>query len=155
MAGRDTLTHVVVRLLQRTSKCISRAQAGRPGAHSLKLTCTGKWPLCSGRLPMLTPAYRPLCASPCSCGGPLTGSSANPWSSSTFQTQVRSRRVTGSRHEYGPGWLSSCSTWDLFSTATAAGMELRYSGVALRVHSQFNLYKCFYTHTVVKQLSLS
>lgn len=76
--------------LQRTSKCISRDQAGRPEAPFHKPMYTDKWPLCSGHLPMQTPACRPPCASPCSCGGLQIGSSASPWNSSTCQTQVHS-----------------------------------------------------------------
>lgn len=75
-------------LLQKTLRYISRDQAGRHEAPFLKPMCTGKWPLCSGLLHMLTPAYRLLFESPCSFGGHLIGSSVSPWSSSTCQTQV-------------------------------------------------------------------
>lgn len=83
-----------LRLAQRTSKCTSRDQAGRPAAPFHKPMYTDKWPLCSGRLPMRTPPCRPPCASPCSCGGLPIGSSASPWNSSTCQTQVH-------RHSWG------------------------------------------------------
>ena len=86
----STVTHIAPRLPQRTLKCISRDPAGRPEAPFLKLTYTDKWPLCSGHLPMPTPACRPPCVSPCSCGGLQIGSSASPWNFSTCQTQVHS-----------------------------------------------------------------
>lgn len=74
--------------LQKTLRCTSRGRAGRPEAPSRKLTCTGRWPSCSGPLRTRTPACRHQCASPCSCGGLPTGRSASPWSSNTFPTQM-------------------------------------------------------------------
>lgn len=110
-------------LWQRTLKCISRDRAGRPEAPFLKLMCTDKWPLCSGPLPMRTPACRLLCVFPCSCGGLLTGSSVSPWSSSTCQTQVYagkgSNRAAGLHQEKGQNWMSVARISDLYCTVTA------------------------------------
>lgn len=108
----STLTHPAAHLLQRTLRCISRDQAGRPEVPFHKLMFTDKWPLCSGHLPMQTLACRPPCVSPCSCGGLQIGSLASPWNSNTCQTQVHS-------------WEGSNGTVWLQSTKVRPGLDVR------------------------------
>lgn len=76
-------------LLQRTSRCGSTRTPGRGRARSLRLTSTGRWPLCSARLPIATLTSASPLRWRCSSDGPLTVKSASRWTSSSYLlTQV-------------------------------------------------------------------